>query len=175
MALVAGSPLGDLIAGAAYGGGVLLLCAAMLVGAGFAAMNMRGQRVGLRVLGLLHPAADGLKTAFKEDIIPLGVDRLMYGLAPWLAFFPSLVVLAVIPFGNSLCFCKTPDGHLDIHVTYPDFPGVQKDRYLFFDQKVGGSWDLECGWERCATDKTADHRFHAIFAFDDPAPTPQDN
>jgi NADH-quinone oxidoreductase subunit H len=114
MALVAGSPLGDLVAGAAYGGGVLLLCAAMLGGAGFMAQNMRGQRVGLRVLGLLHPAADGLKTAFKEDIIPLGVDRLMYGLAPWLAFFPSLVVLGVIPFGNSLCFGTTPDGHLDI-------------------------------------------------------------
>jgi NADH-quinone oxidoreductase subunit H len=119
MALVAGSPLGDLMAGAAYGGGVLLLCAAMLVGAGFAALNMRGKHVGLRVLGLLHPAADGLKTAFKEDIIPLGVDRLMYGLAPWLAFFPSLVVLAVIPFGNSLCFGTTPDGQIDITALMP--------------------------------------------------------
>lgn len=119
MVLVAGSPLGDVVAGAAYGGGVLLLCAAMLGGAGFAALNMRGPRVGLRVLGLLHPAADGLKTAFKEDIIPLGVDRLMYGLAPWLAFFPSLVVLAVIPFGNNLCFGSTPDGHLDITALMP--------------------------------------------------------
>jgi NADH-quinone oxidoreductase subunit H len=119
MALIAGSPLGNVVAGAAYGGGVLLLCAAMLGGAGFAALNMRGSRVGLRLLGLLHPAADGLKTAFKEDIIPLGVDRLMYGLAPWLAFFPSLVVLAVIPFGNSLCFGTTPDGHLDITALMP--------------------------------------------------------
>jgi len=119
MALIAGSPLGGVVAGAAYGGGVLLLCGAMLGGAGFAALNMRGSRVGLRLLGLLHPAADGLKTAFKEDIIPLGVDRLMYGLAPWLAFFPSLVVLAVIPFGNSLCFGTTPDGHLDITALMP--------------------------------------------------------
>jgi NADH-quinone oxidoreductase subunit H len=119
MALIAGSPLSNVVAGAAYGGGVLLLCAAMLGGAGFAALNMRGSRVGLRLLGLLHPAADGLKTAFKEDIIPLGVDRLMYGLAPWLAFFPSLVVLAVIPFGNSLCFGTTPDGHMDITALMP--------------------------------------------------------
>jgi NADH-quinone oxidoreductase subunit H len=119
MALIAGSPLGEVVAGAAYGGGVLILCAAMLGGAGFAALNMRGSRVGLRVLGLLHPAADGLKTAFKEDIIPLGVDRLMYGLAPWLAFFPSLVVLAVIPFGNSLCFGTAPDGHMDITALVP--------------------------------------------------------
>jgi len=119
MALLAGSPLGDLVAGAAYGGGVLLLCAAMIGGALFAALNMRGQRVGLRLLGLLHPAADGLKTAFKEDIIPLGVDRLMYGLAPWLAFFPSLVVLGVIPFGNTLCFGTAPDGQLDITALMP--------------------------------------------------------
>jgi NADH-quinone oxidoreductase subunit H len=112
--LVAGSPLGNVVAGAAYGGGVLLLAAAMVAGAGFAALSMRGERVGLRLLGLLHPAADGLKTAFKEDIIPLGVDRLMYGLAPWLAFFPALVVMGVIPFGDTLCFGTDAKGGIDI-------------------------------------------------------------
>jgi len=114
MSLVSQSRLGDVVAGAAYGGGVLLLAAAILAGAAFAALNMKGERVGLRLLGLLHPAADGLKTAFKEDIIPLGVDRLMYGLAPWLAFFPSLVVMACLPFGDTLCFGTTPEGGIDI-------------------------------------------------------------
>jgi NADH-quinone oxidoreductase subunit H len=114
MSLVTRSRVSDVVAGAAYGGGVLLLAAAMVAGATFAAIGMKGQRVGLRLLGLLHPAADGLKTAFKEDVIPLGVDRLMYGLAPWLAFFPSLVVLAVIPFSDTLCFGTTPEGGLDI-------------------------------------------------------------
>jgi NADH-quinone oxidoreductase subunit H len=114
MSLVSQSRLGNVVAGAAYGGGVLLLAAAILAGAAFAAANMRGERVGLRLLGLLHPAADGLKTAFKEDIIPLGVDRLMYGLAPWLAFFPSLVVMACLPFGDTLCFGTTPEGGIDI-------------------------------------------------------------
>ena len=114
MSLVSQSRLGDLVAGAAYGGGVLLLAASMVAGAGFTAMNMKGERVGLRLLGLLHPAADGLKTAFKEDIIPLGVDRFMFGLAPWLAFFPSLVVMAVLPFGDTLCFGTTPEGGIDI-------------------------------------------------------------
>jgi NADH-quinone oxidoreductase subunit H len=80
----------------------------------FAAVSMKGERVGLRLLGLLHPAADGLKTAFKEDIIPLGVDRAMFALAPWLAFFPSLVVLGVIPFSDTLCFGTTASGGLDI-------------------------------------------------------------
>ena len=114
MALLTGSPLGDVVGAAAYGGGVLLLAAAMLAGAAFAALNMRGKRVGIRLLGLLHPAADGLKTAFKEDIIPLGVDRLMFGLAPWLAFFPALIVLAVIPFSDTLCFGATTPWGVDI-------------------------------------------------------------
>jgi NADH-quinone oxidoreductase subunit H len=114
MSVLSGSRLGDIVAGAAYGGGVLLLAGAMLAGAAFAAISMKGRRVGIRLLGLLHPAADGLKTAFKEDIIPLGVDRLMYGLAPWLAFFPALIVLAIIPFGDTLCFGTTPEGGIDI-------------------------------------------------------------
>lgn len=114
MSLVSQSRLGELVAGAAYGGGVLLLAAAMLVGAGYAALSMKGERVGIRLLGLLHPAADGLKTAFKEDIVPLGVDRLMYGLAPWLAFFPSLVVLGVIPFSDTLCFGRSESGGIDL-------------------------------------------------------------
>jgi NADH-quinone oxidoreductase subunit H len=114
MSLLSGSPLGGVVAGAAYGGGVLLLAAALLSGAIFAALSMRGERVGIRLLGLLHPAADGLKTAFKEDITPLGVDRLMFGLAPWLAFFPALIVLAIIPFGDTLCFATNADGGIDI-------------------------------------------------------------
>src|SRR5690606_2028599 len=114
MSLLSQSRLGEVVAGAAYGGGVLLLAASMLAGATFAAVNMKGQRVGLRLLGLLHPAADGLKTAFKEDIVPLGVDRLMYGLAPWLAFFPALVVLGVIPFSDTLCFGRTEAGGIDL-------------------------------------------------------------
>jgi NADH-quinone oxidoreductase subunit H len=122
MSLLGGSALGGVVAGAAYGGGVLILALAMVGGAGFAALSMKGERVGIRVLGLLHPAADGLKTAFKEDIIPLGVDRLMYGLAPWLAFVPSLIVLAVIPFTDTLCFGTTPAGGIDITKLLADVP-----------------------------------------------------
>jgi NADH-quinone oxidoreductase subunit H len=126
MAVLAGSRLGDVVAGGAYGGGVLLLSAAMLAGAAFAALNMKGDRVGIRLLGLLHPAADGLKTAFKEDIIPLGVDRMMYGLAPWLAFFPALIVLAVIPFSDTLCFGTAPGGGLDITSVLPSVPAGER-------------------------------------------------
>jgi NADH-quinone oxidoreductase subunit H len=122
LSLLGGSALGRVAAGAAYGGGVLIFVLAMLGGAAFTALNMKGKRVGIRVLGLLHPAADGLKTAFKEDIIPLGVDRLMYGLAPWLAFFPSLIVLAVVPFADTLCFGTTAEGKIDVTALLAEVP-----------------------------------------------------
>ncbi len=49
--------------------------------------------------GLLQPAADGLKSLFKEDPTPAGVDRFVYFLAPGIAFVVALLALAVIPFG----------------------------------------------------------------------------
>jgi NADH-quinone oxidoreductase subunit H len=107
--------IGAVLRDVAYGGGVLLLTAAILAGALYTATAMRDERVGLRLIGLLHPAADGLKTAFKEDIVPPGVDKLMHGLAPLISFFPALVVLAVVPFSDTLCFGGSQSGaHLDI-------------------------------------------------------------
>ena len=48
-------------------GGAGLLIFAILAGAGYAAFSIRNEpRIGLRLAGLLHPAADGLKTIFKE-------------------------------------------------------------------------------------------------------------
>lgn len=52
--------------------------------------------------GLLQPVADGLKIFFKEDIVPLNVDRLVYWLAPFLAFTLAFCSIAVIPFGESI-------------------------------------------------------------------------
>ncbi|HEY5957064.1 MAG TPA: complex I subunit 1 family protein, partial [Polyangiaceae bacterium] len=63
----------------------------------------REPKVGLRLLGLLHPAADGLKSIFKEDIVPPGADRLIHSIAPIISFFPALIVMGVIPFGDRLC------------------------------------------------------------------------
>jgi NADH-quinone oxidoreductase subunit H len=47
--------------------------------------------------GFMQPIADALKMVFKEEIIPLHVDRLVYLLAPALAVIPALVIWAVIP------------------------------------------------------------------------------
>ncbi len=48
--------------------------------------------------GLLQPVADAIKMAFKEDVVPDRVERLTYSLAPMLAFVPSLLSFAVVPF-----------------------------------------------------------------------------
>jgi NADH-quinone oxidoreductase subunit H len=48
--------------------------------------------------GLLQPIADAVKVLIKEDIIPDKADKLVYWIAPIIAFFPILLVFAVIPF-----------------------------------------------------------------------------
>jgi NADH-quinone oxidoreductase subunit H len=57
----------------------------------------------LRVAGLLHSAADGVKFFFKEDFMPPNADKILFSLAPILAMVPVLGLIAVIPFGDTLC------------------------------------------------------------------------
>ena len=52
--------------------------------------------------GLLQPIADGIKFLFKEDVIPLHVDRGLYLLAPILSLTPALMLIAIVPFGNDI-------------------------------------------------------------------------
>jgi NADH-quinone oxidoreductase subunit H len=52
--------------------------------------------------GLLQPFADGIKLLFKEDVTPAKVNKFIYNLAPLLTFIPSLIIMAVIPFGNQV-------------------------------------------------------------------------
>jgi NADH-quinone oxidoreductase subunit H len=52
--------------------------------------------------GLLTPIADAIKMAFKEDIVPDNVERITYALAPILAFVPSMLTFAVVPFSTDL-------------------------------------------------------------------------
>jgi NADH-quinone oxidoreductase subunit H len=54
--------------------------------------------------GLLQPLADGVKFLFKEDIVPLEVDKFVYWLAPFLSFTLALLTFAVVPFGGSFNF-----------------------------------------------------------------------
>jgi NADH-quinone oxidoreductase subunit H len=50
--------------------------------------------------GLLQPLVDGAKSFLKEDIIPTGVYRPLYLLAPILSLGCALISIAVVPFGS---------------------------------------------------------------------------
>ncbi len=52
--------------------------------------------------GLFQTVADALKLLSKEDLTPSNADRIAYLLAPILAVFAVLMLLAVIPFGPGL-------------------------------------------------------------------------
>ncbi|MGH3298565.1 MAG: complex I subunit 1/NuoH family protein, partial [Trebonia sp.] len=49
--------------------------------------------------GLLQPIADALKLPLKEDIVPTGVDKLVFFIAPVIAASISFVAFAIIPWG----------------------------------------------------------------------------
>jgi NADH-quinone oxidoreductase subunit H len=50
--------------------------------------------------GWLQSLADGLKLAFKEDIMPTQADRRVYFIAPVISTIPAFVAFSVIPFGG---------------------------------------------------------------------------
>ena len=62
--------------------------------------------------GLLQTLADGIKLFFKEDLLPNRADRIVFRLAPFLAFVPAFLVWAVIPLGGD--FSDGKDGSITI-------------------------------------------------------------
>ena len=52
--------------------------------------------------GTLQSLADGLKLAFKEEVIPLLADKPVYFLAPILSAVPAFLAFSVIPFGPTV-------------------------------------------------------------------------
>jgi NADH-quinone oxidoreductase subunit H len=60
--------------------------------------------------GLLQSLMDGIKLPLKEDIVPRGVDKLLFWLAPAVAAAPAFVSFAVIPWGPevSIAGVRTP-------------------------------------------------------------------
>ncbi len=124
LVVLAASMLADSsdVRGLLYRAGAALLVFSILAGAGYVGMSLASEKtVRIRVAGLLHPAADGLKTVFKGDFVPPNADKLMFNLAPIISFFPALILLAVVPFGPALCFGRDPKGVLDLTA----FQGVE--------------------------------------------------
>jgi NAD(P)H-quinone oxidoreductase subunit 1 len=63
------------------------------------------QRIGpeyIGPLGILAPAADGLKLLFKEDIIPGNADGLLFTIGPALVVIPVFLSYLIVPFGQNL-------------------------------------------------------------------------
>ena len=63
------------------------------------------QRIGPEYagpLGMLIPAADGMKLLFKEDIIPSKSDALLFTLGPAIVVVPVFLSFIIVPFGQNL-------------------------------------------------------------------------
>src|SRR5512139_3559715 len=80
-----------------------------------AVQDRRGpNRVG--PFGLLQPAADAVKAFLKEDFTPAHVRKAYYWLAPAIVMTPSLLTVAIIPFGSKLGNEKMVIADLDVGI-----------------------------------------------------------
>jgi NADH-quinone oxidoreductase subunit H len=70
------------------------------------------------IFGLLQPAADAVKSFLKEDFTPAHVRRAYFWLAPAIVMIPSLMTLAIIPFGSTLGHQKMVVADLNVGILY---------------------------------------------------------
>ena len=73
-------------------------------------------RVG--IFGLLQPAADAIKSFLKEDFTPGHVRKAYYWLAPAIVMIPSLLTVAIIPFGSWIGAQKMVIADLNVGILY---------------------------------------------------------
>lgn len=69
-------------------------------------------------MGVFQPLADGLKFMLKEDFTPAGVRKAYFWLAPAIAVIPSILVIAVIPFGSYIGGQKMVIADLNVGILY---------------------------------------------------------
>lgn len=94
--------------------------------------------------GMLQSLADGVKLALKEGIVPKGIDKPVYLLAPVIAAVPAFMAFAVIPFGPEVSIFghRTP-------LQLTDFPvGVL---YILAVTSVGVYGIVLAGWASGST------------------------
>src|SRR5215210_7542898 len=92
--------------------GVVFISTAMLIAmfsiwwerkvAGHIQSRLGPNRVG--PIGLLQSLADGIKLILKEDLVPKDADKVLFRLAPYLAFAPAFAAFVALPFGPNFTF-----------------------------------------------------------------------
>src|SRR3982751_6538242 len=68
--------------------------------------------------GLLQPLADAVKSFLKEDFTPAHVRKGYFWLAPAVVMIPSLLTVAIIPFGSQLGAQKMVIADLNVGILY---------------------------------------------------------
>lgn len=64
--------------------------------------------LGIRILGIFHPIADGIKMLTKEDFVPRKANFFLHAFAPYLALFAPLFAFAFVPFSPKLVVFPHP-------------------------------------------------------------------
>src|SRR3712207_6212426 len=83
-------------------GSLLMMLFTWIERRGIAYMQDRKGPNRVGPFGLFQPVAEAIKTMTKEDITPAGADRWVHFLAPVVIMFSTIMVFAVIPWGNLL-------------------------------------------------------------------------
>jgi NADH-quinone oxidoreductase subunit H len=89
--------------------------------------------------GLLQPLADGIKLFFKEELIPLASNRILFILGPFIAMFTALITSAVVPWGSQL---EIFDRTVSLTIAKPDI-GIL---YVFAVVSIGVFGMMIGGW-----------------------------
>ncbi len=68
----------------------------------------RAEIMGVRLFGMVHNFADVVKLVMKENIVPSGVNKLYFFMAPFWSMTMSLLPLLVVPLAAPLTFSGRP-------------------------------------------------------------------
>src|SRR4051794_11233671 len=105
-------------------------------------MRFGPNRVG--PFGLLQSLVDGVKLGLKEGLIPAGVDKPIYLLAPVISVIPAITAFAVIPMGGGVSIF----GH-HTHLQLTDMPVAVL--YVLAVTSVGVYGIVLAGWASGST------------------------